>query len=453
MSSMNEVMAAQLAATGDAVSDVDPQQFVESPISAIEDLTIGVEGPVQTDILGGTTTLVARPDHFKEVLVTNADAFEKGAEQSVMRSLLGDGLVTSNGKRWQVARTALRSFFSAKNLNQGMSIAFGELNKSAADITLHPGRRVNAHRFAGELALRMTAAVLFQKQLDEEQAASIYRACSTAHHWLTMKLWQPEVAEKDEKGAANYAEAVASVRAIVSSMRDEESGIFEALEPVHAQFGSEGVFDELLTLLVAGFETTATVSAYAIYALANRPDLWPWLREEADILLDRASDDDASYIRDAPRTRAFVNEALRLYPSAWWFARRAKQDTQIAGVKVSSGDSVLLCPWSLHRQPDLWSKALSFEPARWGVSAVDKFAYLPFGVGARSCIGQHLALTEMTAMVSALAGAFDLTPLSGSLENHRPVGGITLGPSDRPMEVAFSIRSPSPLLSPRGINL
>jgi enediyne biosynthesis protein E7 len=418
----------------------DQALFMADPLCFIESYCRDVSKPVPVDIGPTPVFLIADPAGFEHILVRQADRYTKGAEQAKMKSLLGEGLVTSTGERWEASRRSLRTSFSSSGIGEGMSLALSELMRSCADLAAQEGLIVDLHRLAGRIALRMTAAALFREQLTDDEVDTVYDSCVVAHHWLTAVMWDlPHYEGADE---ASYLRAVAAINAVVDRLLEEPKGIIAHLGPLADTYGKQAVYDEVLTLLVAGFETTATATAYLLYALADHPDLVAWLRPEADALQDFAIDYNPRLLKDAPRGRAFVNEVLRLYPSAWWFARQSLEADEIAGVHIPAGASVFLCPWALHRQPQHWAEPLEFHPARFEVGLPSKFSFMPFGTGSRSCIGQHLALYEMTALLSYIVAAFDVEPMSGTLTDLRPVGGITLGPAEKGMKGRFHIRPP-----------
>ncbi len=117
-------------------------------------------------------------------------------------------------------------------------------------------------------------------------------------------------------------------------------------------------------------------------------------------------------------------------------------DDVIDGIKAAKGTTVFVCPWALHRQPDLWPNPNRIDPERFlGAQARDKFAYIPFGAGPRVCIGQHLAMYELQAMALAFCGAFDIVPVGQDISEMRAYGGITLGHPQEGLKVRLFTRS------------
>jgi cytochrome P450 len=197
----------------------------------------------------------------------------------------------------------------------------------------------------------------------------------------------------------------------------------------NAGFSDELLADEVATMILAGHETTATALFWALYLLALDPESQERLAREAQQAEGSAD------VERLPFTRAVVDETLRLYPPAFLIARAASGPDELADHPVRKGDVVLIAPWLLHRHEKLWQAPNAFLPERFmpGAPPPDRFAYLPFGVGARVCIGAHFALVEATLALARLIAAFkielvDKLPVL-------PVGVVTTQPNRSPMFV------------------
>jgi cytochrome P450 len=182
-------------------------------------------------------------------------------------------------------------------------------------------------------------------------------------------------------------------------------------------------------MILAGHETTATALFWALYLLALDPGTQQQLAAE----VQAASAQGALEIDKLPFTRAVIDETMRLYPPAFLIARAAVGPDRLGEHEVARNDVILIAPWLLHRHEKLWRDPEAFLPARFlpGVPPPDRFAYLPFGVGARVCIGAHFAIVEATLALAKMIGAFrvtleDVTPVM-------PVGVVTTQPDHSPM--------------------
>ena len=207
---------------------------------------------------------------------------------------------------------------------------------------------------------------------------------------------------------------------LMGAARDPESG--EA-------FTDEQLGDQVATMILAGHETTATALFWSLYLLA----LDPATQEKLAAEVAGAAVDGALAIERLKFTRAVVDETMRLYPPAFLIARSAGAADVIAGLPVRKHDLVLIAPWLLHRHEKLWSEPNAFVPSRFmpGAPPPDRFAYLPFGVGARVCIGAHFALVEATLALAKMIGAFRVELLDK--EPVMPVGVVTTQPDRSPM--------------------
>ena len=207
---------------------------------------------------------------------------------------------------------------------------------------------------------------------------------------------------------------------LMAAARDPESG--EAF--TDAQLG-----DQVATMILAGHETTGTALFWSLYLLALDPASQQTLADE----VRAATVDGALDIERLKFTRAVVDETMRLYPPAFLIARAAAGADTIAGLPVKPKDIVLIAPWLLHRHEKLWRDPNAFIPQRFmpGATPPDRFAYLPFGVGARVCIGAHFALVEATLALAMVVGAFRIELIDK--EPVLPLGVVTTQPDRSPM--------------------
>ena len=210
---------------------------------------------------------------------------------------------------------------------------------------------------------------------------------------------------------------------VLVTARDPETGV---------GFSKEQLRDQIATLTVAGHETTALTMFWASYLLCLAPDVQELVAAEA-----RAADLSPSAAAQAmdrlPLTRAVVQEALRLYPPAFTIVRMALAADEVAGHAVPKGSLVVMAPWILHRHRRRWSHPERFDPTRFlpGAAPIDRFAYLPFGIGPRICIGAQFALIEATLVLARLVASFRLE-LVGP-KRVTPVAVVTTVPDRAPV--------------------
>jgi unspecific monooxygenase len=207
---------------------------------------------------------------------------------------------------------------------------------------------------------------------------------------------------------------------LMGAARDPETG---------DAFTDEQLGDQVATMILAGHETTATALFWSLYLLALDPASQDQLAAE----VRNATENGTLDVERLKFTRAVVDETMRLYPPAFLIARAAAGPDTIAGRPVKKKDVILIAPWLLHRHEKLWRDPNAFIPSRFmpGTPAPDRFAYLPFGVGARVCIGAHFALVEATLALAKIVGAFRIELLDQ--EPVIPVGVVTTQPDRSPM--------------------
>jgi unspecific monooxygenase len=206
---------------------------------------------------------------------------------------------------------------------------------------------------------------------------------------------------------------------LMGDARDPETG--QAF--TDAQLG-----DQIATMILAGHETTATALFWALYLLA----LDPAIQQQVATEVEGATVNGALDIERLKFTRAVLDETMRLYPPAFLIARSAAGPDKIAEFPVRKNDVILIAPWLLHRHEKLWRDPNAFIPSRFMTGTPpDRFAYLPFGVGPRVCIGAHFALVEATLALAKMIGAFRVA--LADKEPVMPIGVVTTQPDRSPM--------------------
>jgi unspecific monooxygenase len=206
---------------------------------------------------------------------------------------------------------------------------------------------------------------------------------------------------------------------LMDAARDPETG---------ESFSDAQLADQVATMILAGHETTATTLFWSLYLIA----LDPATQDRVAAEVGSASVDGGFEPERLKFTRAVIDETMRLYPPAFLIARAAAEPDTVAGLPVSRRDVIVIAPWLLHRHEKLWRDPGAFIPSRFMAPAPppDRFAYLPFGVGPRVCIGAHFALVEATLALAKLVGAFRI-----GLVDHEPVlpiGVVTTQPDRSP---------------------
>jgi cytochrome P450 len=433
------------------------------PLSAFRLLSGAVRNPIETwpaeiyrreffqsSVLGHRYAFVSGPDLIKQVLVDEAENFEKGmVVQRALQPVLGDAIFTSSGAKWRWQRRAAAPLFRQENVQRvvPLMIACAE----------HTRDRWRSYRAGTEIDVaremtRTTFDIVLETMLpgrgkidvpEIERAITDYLESTSWLLMLTMvraPRWIPFPGSLRAQRAIAYLRKVlngliAEARCKPSDRGDLLSLLIEAKDPETSRaMGDDDVRDNLLTFITAGHETSADALTWTFYLLSQHPEVAERLRREV-IGVTGGSPLRAEHINQLSYTKQVIQEAMRLYPPAPVIVREAQRDIQLGGQIVKAGTVVYVPVYAVHRHEMLWKEPDRFDPERFDPEAVkgrNRLAYLPFGTGPRICIGMGFALTEMTTIIAVLIGAFTLRLRSGYVPKPklrvtlRPQGGMPM---------------------------
>ena len=384
--------------------------------------------------------VMRHPEHLYQVLVEQAASFDKGHTAfERMTTVLGGGLLTSDGDVWRRHRRMLQPAFRHSQLVLYAAAMSEESTKLAE--RWHDGARVDMAAEMMALTLAIVSRTLFSHDVTSD-ADDVARAMSAFQDTIArpdlLPAWLPS------PGRRRLADAVATLDRIIYGMirerrRRPEDAPADLLGSLVSAVDDEGggglgeteIRDELVTLFLAGHETTALTLTWTFHLLSRHPEVEAKLHAELDEVLGGR----APAYEDLERlvyTEQVIAESLRLYPPAYMVARRAGKDAQIGEWPVPKGAEVAL--WILHAQRDgrWFEDPLAFRPERMASdrrAALPRGAYVPFGAGPRTCIGKVFATIEARIALAALAQRFRAETLGKHEVGLRP--RITLMPKQR----------------------
>jgi cytochrome P450 len=405
------------------------------------------EDIVQGRFLGHGSFILNTPDAIRHVLVDNYENYTRTpAGIRVLRPVLGEGLLIAEGRAWKHQRRTLAPAFTPRAVAPLAPHMIAATDETIAKLQGSCGAPVDLREAMQRLTLEIAGRTMFSFGMDRHGAAlrdfvMEYGERLARPHFLDLllplgwpspqdfsrarfrKRWTRFVAMlMAERRAAGKNEGAPprDLFDLMGAARDPESG---------ESFTDEQLGDQVATMILAGHETTATALFWSLYLLA----LDPATQEQLAAEVAGAPVDGALAIDRLKFTRAVVDETMRLYPPAFLIARAAAAPDTIAGLPVKKHDLVLIAPWLLHRHEKLWKDPNAFIPSRFmpGAPPPDRFAYLPFGVGARVCIGAHFALVEATLALAKMIGAFRVELVDK--EPVMPIGVVTTQPDRSPM--------------------
>jgi cytochrome P450 len=398
-------------------------------------------GDVARVALGGEPLyLVSDPELIRDVLVTKNRSFVKGRALERSRILLGQSLLTSNGDyHLRQRRLAQPAFHRPRIAEYGATMtAYAE----RAHGQWREGERRNAAEAMTHLTLAIAGKTLFDADVGGEAreigeamtvAIELFDLVTVPFAELLMKLPLPR-ARRFRRAKARLDETIYRIIAERRRSGEDRGDLLSMLMLARDEDGDGGAMtdeqlrDEALTLFLAGHETTANALAWSWYLLARNPHAEAALHAELDTVLG----DRLPTIDDLPRltyTRAVLAEAMRLYPPAWIIGRRSVAEVEIGDYSVPAGSLVAMSQWVVHRDARWWPEPERFDPSRWTTgteSARPKFAYFPFGGGARLCIGEQFAWTEGMLLIATIARHWRLRRAPGAVVEPLPL--ITLRP-------------------------
>ncbi|MBS0613441.1 MAG: cytochrome P450 [Proteobacteria bacterium] len=360
---------------------------------------------------GAFDFVINGPEDVKRVMLSNHRNYTKGAGLERVRLLLGNGIMCSEGEFWRRQRRMMQPAFHRRVITRFNEL-IGSLNEKYAERWAGfaaRGEPINMTEETSELTLEIVLGSIFGSDLAriaqrhggnpfEVVHKEPSRDLKFAFRFRSLGKLVSEVMQwRCAEGGEHF-----DFLAMLMDARDRDTG--QAME-------ERELIDEVLTLVVAGHETTAAALTWTWYLLSQHRDAQARLQQEAD----RTPDTPAPTLDQAealPYAQQVAQESLRLYPPGWLLARRTIEADQLGGYEVPPRSEVFICPYLLHRHPEHWEDPERFDPERFAAAdAVERhrFAYVPFAVGPRHCIGEGLAMFEILVHLQRMARRFTIT--------------------------------------------
>jgi len=386
--------------------------------------------------------LVSHPDWIEDVLVTSTKKFHKGVALQRAKRLLGEGLLTSEGKAHLKQRRTIQPLFHRQHV-QGFADAMVRHALRWRD-TVRGGTTIDMASEMAGLTLAIVGDTLFSSDVQgdtgevREALAAAFQTFDIAFlpglefferlplpaftrirsarerlDRVIHRVIEQRRQALDQPGGLSPQESGRDLISMLLAARDPEN-------PGEPGMSNEQIRDEAMTIFLAGHETTANAMAWTWHLLAGHRHVEAALHDE----LARVLDGRVPSVEDVPRleyTRAIVAESIRLYPPAWTMGRRAIEPHTIGGHAIAPGSLVIMSQWVVHRDPRWWSEPDAFLPERWlgadtgnrapGAShqGRPKYSYFPFGGGSRICIGESFAWTEAILLLATIAQRWKFT--------------------------------------------
>lgn len=386
--------------------------------------------------------LVSHPDHVKYILQDNNKNYVKGYD--MVKPILGEGLVTSDGDLWRRQRRLIQPLFNRPN----MVSLLPTMADSTQEMIDGWKRRPDPHApldLATEMML-LTQTIILRTMFSTDmgqRSREISNDFASSLVYMNSLLMSPSpIFHKLPTPAnRNFHEALKRLDAVIyqfisdrraKGSHERHDLLAVLMEARDAETGlgmsDKQIRDELFTIFFAGHETTATLLAWTWLLLGRNPLEAEKVQSEIDIVLNQRVPT-AEDINLLVYTRQVLDESLRLYPPAWMFARQLVADDEIGGYHLTAGSTVMLSPYVTHRLPAFWDEPEKFKPARFTPEAAasrNRYAYFPFGGGPRLCIGMPFTLQEAPLILAMIMQNYQVELVAG--QEVRPTPLATLRP-------------------------
>jgi cytochrome P450 len=375
--------------------------------------------------LGVPFYLVTSPDLVKQML-SDTKRFEKGSLFKKLEIVLGKGLVTLDGKDWIEARRRISQAFARGLMADQQEIVIRH-TLAMIDRLKANQDAVNLDTLLSELMMRVAMELLFGTTSDDVDLDEFHEAVDVCNDYARYRIWSLVPEKWNTPRRRRFVKALATLESVVSRVievrrhdaeRSHRSDVLSLL--LEAGFDGVELRDHVMTMLMAGHETTAGSVTFLFGLLAQHPDVQDDLYDEVKELPPGSVP-----LSQLPHTEAAWREALRLYPSVPMLDRQAVTDVQLGEYRIEAGANLIWSPYVMHRK--YFSHAGAFSPSRFlPGAAVEPGTYIPFGEGPRMCIGKWLADMEGLTITALVSREFQIEPAERGALRVRPM--ITLRP-------------------------
>ena len=390
------------------------------------------------------TVILYAPRDIRRVLVDNHANYKKGAQTKELQVVMGQGLVTNDDRlSWSRRRPLVNQALGARAVRLAMPV----VDALAEDAALRLNGEVEVSQAMRRLTFNIAARVFLGAELTSEEAEKIDAAVLYASHVVHLHMFQlvgfpyafPTPTHLRFHAHCRNLDTI--VQRLTSHAKAHPTAgcgsilerLVEARDPeTNAPLSDIELRDEIVTLLVAGYETTANTLTWTLGLLAMHPEAQARVHEE--VAAQGHSTDVTTFSKTHPFTHAVLLESMRLYTAIPMSSHRTVEEDSLGGHRIPANTNVVIPTWVIHRDPQHWQSAPSFKPERFtGCPMHRKDAYLPFSKGERGCVGQVFAMMELASIVTHIIAHLDITPLDRALP--RAVSEVSLKP-----EGSFSLR-------------
>ncbi|WP_435184251.1 cytochrome P450 [Halobellus sp. EA9] len=440
------------------------RQYARDPFAFLTSVTEAYGDVVRFDLGPLETYLLTNPADIERVLVSEASKFGKtDVENDAIGTLLGDGLLLSEGETWQRQRQLAQPAFSPQRVAGLGEVIVRNAREMLDDWEAGEVRDVQLEM--ARVTVRVIVEAMFGAQLSEDQTEAIQEHLEPLGQRFEpdpMRAVVPEWAPTREN--REYHRSVRALEKIIDDLVAERRGTERdaSVDPAADAVGDDGqpmdllsillrardrgeqsdeqLRDELMTMLLAGHDTTALALTYTWYLLSEHPEAAARVHDELEAVCG-GDPPTAADARELDYLERVLQESMRLYPPVYALFREPKVDVRLGGYRIPKGSALMLSQWAVHRSGRWYRNPEAFDPDRWLAERRNerpRFAYFPFGGGPRHCIGKHLSLLEAKLILGTVAQEYELEYVRDEPFELR--GSLTMHP-DEPMGMRIRPRT------------
>ncbi|MER7463137.1 cytochrome P450 [Streptomyces sp. NPDC097981] len=407
---------------------------------------------VRLDIGTWPVHVLTSPDHVHAVLVQQAQKFGRGRIFDRLRPMFGNGIVTTDGEFHRKQRRMIQPAFHRSHITEYAAV----MSRAAEEMTASwtAGREISMVNETRRYALSSVAEMIFSGDLSRPAIAEVHRSLPVVLEGMLLRAVIPKSLDRlpiplnrrFDAAAARLRRIIDQVIAQYGAEGAGEAGeggeegrhdllslLLSSVDPeTGTTMGAEQVRDEVIAIMFAGTETSATTLAWIFHELGRHPEVEKRLHAEVDAVVGTRPVRPAD-MAHLPYTNSVFQEALRLH-SPLLFTRRALEPLTLGGVSIPAGAELAYSPYALHRDPALFRDPAVFDPDRWQEDGDERpraHRYIPFGAGQHKCIGDSFAVAEILTAVATVASRWRLVPAPGVTVRELPAGMPQ--PSELPM--------------------
>ncbi len=426
------------------------------PPGPIEPIELRADGDTLTDLLavrqehgnfsylrtprGRHVYFVNEPQAIRRILVRDHEKYVKGPGFERVKLLLGNGIFVSDGDHWRRARTMAQPGFTRKNLVHLIELIVAAVHRRADawHAAIGRGDSIDMTTEMSDFALELILRALFGDDYD----AHIVSDGENPFAFLSEEFSRDINLVLKFRALRDLILGLVERRRSDAARQDLDflSVYMEAVDKNGEPFSDRDLLDEIMTLIIAGFETSAGTLNWAWALIAGHPDVAERIVDEAASVLPTNSLPGREDIGGLVYLEQVINETMRLYPPGWIFSRRSVVDHELGPYDVPAGTDIYISPYILHRTAEYWPEPERFDPDRFAADRLtddEQAAFIPFSLGPRRCIGEYFALMEMKLNLALLVPQFRLKRVQDELPdldlgiNLRSKGSIRLKPALR----------------------